>query len=87
MDKTKLDYITDYLTERFTDEELFYCPDPDFVPWLIDVVASLHNELYKEVTGDYYDYMFHWANKAGYNNVVDDYFKSSMIKDEKYNGG
>ena len=32
---------------------------------LIDVIASLHNLLYEEVTGERYDYMFHWANKVG----------------------
>ena len=38
---------------------------------LLDIIASLHNELYKEVTGQYYDYMFHWANH-GYGGVPDD---------------
>ena len=38
---------------------------------LLDIIASLHNELYKEVTGEYYDYMFHWANH-GYGGVPDD---------------
>lgn len=38
---------------------------------LIDLVVSLHNELYKEVTGEYYDYMFHWAN-LGYGGDPDD---------------
>lgn len=32
---------------------------------LIDVIASLHNLLYEEVTGERYNYMFHWANKIG----------------------
>lgn len=47
---------------------------------LLDLVASLHNELYKQVTGYYYDYMYHWAN-LGYGGSPDDaMFKS--IKDE-----
>lgn len=41
---------------------------------LIEVIASLHNMLYKEVTGEYYNYMFHWANKVG-SWVYDDMFK------------
>ena len=41
---------------------------------MIEVIASLHNMLYKEVTGKYYDYMFHWANKVG-SYVFDDLFK------------
>lgn len=32
---------------------------------LIDIIASLHNLLYEAVTGDRYDYMFHWCNKIG----------------------
>ena len=31
---------------------------------LIDIIASLHNEYYKSLYGEYYDYMFHWFNKA-----------------------
>lgn len=45
---------------------------------LLDVIASLHNELYHEVTGQYYDYMFHWANH-GYGGHPDD----SLFKENK----
>lgn len=31
---------------------------------LFDVLASVHNELYKTQKGEYYDYMWHWANKC-----------------------
>lgn len=50
---------------------------------LIEVIASLHNMLYKEVTGEYYDYMFHWANKVG-SWVYDDMFKKEDEKRERY---
>lgn len=36
--------------------------DPDD---LVDVISSLHNLLYEAVTGNRYDYAFHWANKIG----------------------
>ena len=49
---------------------------------LLDVIASLHNMLYKEVTGKYYDYMFHWANKVG-SWVYDDLFKKEEEKRER----
>lgn len=49
---------------------------------LIEVIASLHNMLYKEVTGEYYDYMFHWANKVG-SWVYDDMFKKEDEKRER----
>lgn len=42
---------------------------------LLRVIASLHNELYKIVTGEYYDYMFHWYNKATGGIIEDDLFK------------
>lgn len=44
---------------------------------LLNLLVSLHNELYKEVTGNYYDYMFHWAN-LGYGGDPDD----GMFKEE-----
>ena len=43
-----------------------------------DIIASLHNLLYEEVTGNRYNYMFHWANKCGSvceDNVFDDLLK------------
>ena len=51
---------------------------------LIEVIASLHNMLYKEVTGEYYDYMFHWANKIGAYVIYDDMFKKEDEKRERY---
>lgn len=32
---------------------------------LIDIIATLHNIIYKLVTGESYNYMFHWCNKIG----------------------
>lgn len=42
---------------------------------LLCIIASLHNELYNLVNGEYYDYAFHWSNKAGCMNIEDDLFK------------
>ena len=69
--KEQLDNITSWLKwnifrngdvmwsqDTETDEgELFYD--------LIDMIASLHNLLYEAITGDRYDYWFHWCNKIG----------------------
>lgn len=49
-----------FLTTLHTYDELF-----DAIDYLTDVIASLHNLLYEEVTGKRYDYMFHWSNKIG----------------------
>ena len=32
---------------------------------LVDVIASLYEVLHATVTGEPYQYMFHWANKCG----------------------
>ena len=32
---------------------------------LPEVIASLYEVLHREVTGETYNYMFHWANKIG----------------------
>lgn len=37
----------------------------DYYIDLVDIIASLYNLLHLEVTGEKYDYMFHWANKVG----------------------
>lgn len=47
---------------------------------LLDLVVSLHNELCKEVDGEYCDYAYHWAN-IGYGGCPND----SLFK-EAYNG-
>lgn len=41
---------------------------------LTDIIASLHNYLCQAITGNRYNYMFHWANKIGVNGVYDDIF-------------
>ncbi len=82
MDKSKLDKITEYLIDRIFRTYIYYCQDNnDYMLWLLNIIASLHNELYKEVTGDYYDYMFHWSNKAGYDNIKDNYFKDGYFNE------
>lgn len=59
-------------------EHCIDCVDSDTVYSLLNVIASLHNELYKQVKGEYYDYMFHWAN-LGYGGCPND----SMFKEKE----
>ena len=86
MEKKKLDEITHNLIENyFRNEEVIFSSihrddmiDMEcLVDDLLEVIASLHNELYKVVTGHYYDYMFHWVNKVsgGCWKHLDDKFK------------
>lgn len=42
---------------------------------LINIIASLHNEYFRTIAGEYYDYMFHWYNKSTGGLCEDDLFK------------
>lgn len=81
MTKEKLDVITGFIIKIMRDG-WSYVYDEDKNYELLEIVASLHNELYKEVTGEYYDYMFHWANKCGMW-VEDNLFKYEEEKEDE----
>ena len=51
---------------------------------LVDIIASLHNLLYEAVTGERYDYMFHWTNKIG-SDCFDDIFDHDIFESEAEN--
>lgn len=77
MNEQKLDEITTYLKENvFKNTDIMYTDD-DMILDLLEMIASLHNLLYEEVTGERYDYMFHWANKIG-SWVNDDFFDDEI---------
>lgn len=88
MSKEKLDDITVWIKDnvmrnsKIMFEDAVRGDDKYYDVDLIEVIASLHNMLYKEVTGEYYDYMFHWANKVG-SWVYDDMFKREDEKRER----
>lgn len=72
--KDKLDYITTYIKEKvWRDPDVMYPYFPpgrsediqDLVGDLVDIISSLHNLLYEAITGERYDYAFHWCNKIG----------------------
>lgn len=77
MKKEKLDKITEYLVSNvWRNSNVMFdnsCIEDGDVSNLIDIISSLHNLLYEEVTGKRYDYAFHWANKVG-SAVVDNIF-------------
>ena len=88
MTKEELDNITVWIKDnvmrnsKIMFEDAVRGDDKYYDVDLIEVIASLHNMLYKEVTGEYYDYMFHWANKVG-SYVYDDLFKKEDEKRER----
>ena len=74
MNKEKLDRITlDIKNNVMINSDIVYQLNAETLI-LLDYIASLHNLLYEEVTGERYDYMFHWTNKIGYNGIEDDIF-------------
>lgn len=91
MDKDKLNKVTEYLKDHvwrnsnvMFDKELIEEGD---VEQLVDIISSLHNLLYEEVTGERYNYAFHWANKVGSDtedNVFDAIMKYDRDKDTTF---
>lgn len=86
MKKDKLDKITEVLiNDIFTEPDVMSYLDLNLrlnynIYDLFDVIATLHNLLYEEVTGERYNYMFHWANKCG-RDVEDDIFDYIIFDD------
>lgn len=66
------------LEKSFIDEDGDKVSEVD----LVDIIASLHNLLCEAVTGNRYNYMFHWANKIGAA-CLDDIFDQDIWSDEE----
>lgn len=82
MTKEQIDIITSYLKEKiWRNGEVMYMKSDSKeidITDLIDIISSLHNLLYEEVTGKRYDYAFHWCNKVGAwteDNIFDEIIK------------
>lgn len=77
MKREQLDEITEYLVYNvWRNGNVMFdnsCIEEGDVADLVDIISSLHNLLYEEVTGQRYNYAFHWANKVG-SAVVDNIF-------------
>lgn len=86
MTKEKLNEITEYLIFNvWKNENVMFdnsCIEEGDVYNLIDIISSLHNLLYEEVTGNRYNYAFHWANHVG-SDVSDNIFDKGVIKDDE----
>ena len=86
MTKEKCDEITEKIRRLFLNGGTLFADviegDKEekmhVVACLLDYIASLHNELYKQVFGKYYDYIYHWAN-LGYGGSPND----GLFKDQK----
>lgn len=70
MTKKKLEKIRNYIVDNIMREPNIMFSDAcrgtyDGDIDLVEIIASLYEELHREVMGEPYDYMFHWANKCG----------------------
>lgn len=76
-------FRNEHIAYDITDEKLPLLPYGDIGEAdILDVIASLHNLLYEQITGERYDYMFHWANKLGLD-CIDDMFDADCFKKEE----
>lgn len=74
MDKDKLDYVRNWLIDNlFRSDRIMFEPkireaelDPERSCDLIEVIAYLYNRLHEVVTGEEYNYFYHWGNHIGY---------------------
>ena len=90
MNDDQLYDITQYIKEHvwLNDNVIFeradMITDTD-IETLVDIISSLHNLLYEEVTGERYDYAFHWCNKSG-GSCNDDIFNDILeVSTERHN--
>lgn len=68
MSKEQLTKIREYIIDNVIMNENFMYSDEvrgenENDPDLLEVIASLYEVLHREVTGEPYEYMFHYANK------------------------
>ena len=77
--KTNIWRNPDIMFARFDMGE-YFAPTETFsdIGDLVDVISSLHNLLYEAITGERYDYAFHWCNKCGA--VTDDKIFDGIMK-------
>lgn len=89
MNEKQLDILTTWLKEQiFMNTKIMF----NDVMWdesidfgnvdttVIDIIATLHNIIYKLVTGDNYNYMWHWCNKIG--SDCDDHAFDELLESE-----
>lgn len=81
MDKKALDALTGDLIDNVIQNPDYVFDTGEYNIELLEIIASLHNILYKEVTGEYYDYMFHWYNKIAGGSLDDNYYIKYMEGD------
>lgn len=85
LDEKELEKIRAHLVPMFRDPTYMFddhirgTEEPYYTADLMQVIADLYNMLHYEVTGESYDYFFHWANKCG-SYIDDSDFHSELLE-------
>lgn len=81
INKEDLNIIKDFIIDNVVENEnIMFNETLDNEVDLISLICSLYNVLYNTITGDRYDYFFHWANKIG--GSCDDYYIEHILRNE-----
>lgn len=86
MTQEELNKVTLWIKENVAENGYFLSMQDEAVKDDIkasEVIFSLHNLLYKEVTGESYDYWFHWTNKVGFDGYREQGFNPD-VKEEVF---
>lgn len=85
LDEKELETIRSHLVPIFRDPSYMFDDhlrgdgEPYYTVDIMQVIADLYNMLHYEVTGEAYDYFFHWANKCG-SYINDAQFESKLLE-------
>ena len=79
LDGIGLQVIRKYIIDNIMrNEDIMHNEDARNYVDLPSVIASLYELLHREITGESYNYMFHWANKVG--STVEDNLFGGEVK-------
>ena len=80
IDEDRLTKIREYLIDNIMRDTNLIFSDINLEFDVVDIIANLYEYLHQTVTGESYDYMWHWCNKAGG-------WCNTYLMDEKIDGG
>lgn len=79
--KEDLDVIRNFIIDNVVENSnLMFNETLDDEIDIISLVCSLYNVLHSVITGEEYDYFFHWANKIG--GACDDNYIEHILSGE-----
>lgn len=80
IDDERLSKIRKFIVDNIMRNEAVVLSDTNYEYDVVDIIANLYEYLHQIVTGESYDYMWHWCNKAGG-------WCNTYLMDDKIDGG